>query len=125
MHFVQMPYRGGDFRAQLLGFAASSKRPEAACGKMLLELVEYLETQVQTPQVMASLRTNVLELRVAGTDTFANVWVDWNDYGEDRDGLPVMHYRMQISRPLERSLSEDLRMTEPAEVERVILNLLR
>jgi hypothetical protein len=53
------------------------------------------------------------------TRVWVQVWADWPDYGPVRDGLPVMHYRLQIRRP-GSNLSRDERMATPAESERVI-----
>jgi hypothetical protein len=48
-----------------------------------------------------------------------SVWVDWRDYGPLRDGLPEMHYRLQVERP-GKTITDDARAKDPIEAERII-----
>jgi hypothetical protein len=47
------------------------------------------------------------------------VWTDWRDYGPVRDGLPVLHYRMQIQRRSSQR-TVDARADSPEEAKRII-----
>jgi hypothetical protein len=87
---------------------------------MLLELVEYLQLRGPTPQAGVSLFGNELWISLLHPSRSVNVWIDWQDYGETRDELPVMHYRLQITKP-DGILSDDVRTTSAVEAACVIL----
>ncbi|MGL4424312.1 MAG: hypothetical protein ACRCZF_26895 [Gemmataceae bacterium] len=110
-----------DFIASLRTLAADSNWLAAARGRMLLELVEYLLAQGPTPQALGLLLQDKLMLIPAHSsrDVSVHVWVDLPDYGPARDGLPVMHYRLQVHRPGSH-LSQDERVSTPAQVERFL-----
>jgi hypothetical protein len=48
-----------------------------------------------------------------------SVRVDWRDYAPLRDGLPEMHYRLQVERP-GATLTEDVRAKDVFEAARSI-----
>ncbi len=48
-----------------------------------------------------------------------SVRVDWRDYAPLREGLPEMHYRLQVERP-GKTISEDARAKDVVEAERII-----
>jgi hypothetical protein len=48
-----------------------------------------------------------------------SVRVDWQDYAPLREGLPEMHYRLQVKRP-GKTLSEDRRANDPVDAERIL-----
>jgi hypothetical protein len=69
----------------------------AARGAMLLALIEHLESL--GPQAIVDCYWMQPELVIVGGGLPAvDVSVDWNDYGPVIDGLPVMHYRVAVSK---------------------------
>jgi hypothetical protein len=112
---------GDDIVAPLRALATDPDRLTSARGRMLLELVEYLHAQGPAPRACGHLSLDELVLFPShpSAKVSVQVWADWPDYGPARDGLPVMHYRLQIRRP-GSPLSRDERAATPAEAERVI-----
>lgn len=106
-----------DLKAPLLLMAGSDDRLAAAKGEMLLELVRHLEAQGPAPRAVGRVALGELWLSPAGRSSgaFVRVWVDWPDHGPVRDGLPLMHYRIQVRRP-GSPLSTDARVRSPEEV---------
>jgi hypothetical protein len=110
-----------DLKAPLAVMAESADRLEAAKGEKLLALVRHLEAQGPAPRAIGRVALGELWLSPSGRSSgaFVRVWLDWPDYGPAQDGLPVMHYRIQVRRP-GSSLSADARVQSPQEVEQVI-----
>lgn len=52
-------------------------------------------------------------------DASVTLRVDWRDYAPLRDGIPQMHYRIEIKRP-GQNLTEEARAQNSAECERVL-----
>jgi hypothetical protein len=109
-----------DILAQLRERAASPERIAATKGRMLLELVECLQNRGPNPQAGITLFNDVITILLLHPGRAVEVWVDWQDAGKTLDGLPVMHYRLQIRKP-DGELSEDARATTPVEAARLIL----
>jgi hypothetical protein len=116
-----MDLEADDIVSPLRALSADPDRLAAARGRMLLDLVEYLHAQGPAPRACGHLLLDELILFPAhpSRKVSVRVWADWPDYGPARDGLPVMHYRLQVQRPGSH-LSWDERAATPAEAERVI-----
>ena len=121
MQFITLPHLNKDIRAQLQESAAAPDRISAANAKMLLELVDYLQRLGPTPKAIAILNKHELWVSIAKSRRSIRVWADWPDYGQVRDGLPVMYYRFQIKKWGEE-LSDDARVTSLIEAARVVLS---
>jgi hypothetical protein len=119
MQFLD-PLHPEDAFAELRSLAESSERMTAARSRMLLELVEYLQSRGPTPTAGVTFFSNELWISLRHPERSVTVWVDWNDYGEIRDGMPVMHYRVQICRP-DSELSDNHRATTMVEAACLIL----
>jgi hypothetical protein len=123
MQFIRPPNDREDIESQLRHLANSSDRLRATRGRMLLRLVEQLQNSGPTPQALALLVSNELLISIAYPGRAVRVWVDWQDYGKTVDGLPTMHYRIQMNTQ-DMVLSRDERASSPADAERAILQLL-
>ena len=109
-----------DIFAQLQERAASPERIRAASAKKLLELVEYLQSRGTEPKVGAMLVNDELHIVLIHPQRFVEVTVDWHDFGQAHDGLPVMHYRLKIKEP-DKELTDEKRTTNLVEAACVIL----
>jgi hypothetical protein len=119
MQFVTI-FPDNDVFAQAREQAASLDPVRAACGRMMLELMDYLQSRGPTPQASAIFFRNVLSIGLRTPTRGVRVWVDWQDYGAVRDGLPVMHYRVDVDRP-DSKLSENHRANTMVEAACLIL----
>jgi hypothetical protein len=90
-----------DLVSALRDGAADSDPLAAARARTLLELVEYLRSRGSGRRAAGLLLNDRLMLSPIGPSSKIAVWVevDWRDYGPVRDGLPVMHYRLQFKTP--------------------------
>ena len=93
----------------------------ARIGQMLLDLLNHLEADGNAPLVFAQIYCHEMWLSPANqyNRAMVKIGVDWPDYGPLRDGLPAMHYRLQISRRV-GGPSRDGRSRDIAEVKRLI-----
>ena len=89
--------------------------------QMLLKLVRYLHSRGVTPEVFGTVFNNELWLNSPNPlkKTSLKIWLDHMDYGPLVNGIPEMHYRIQIRGP-ESKLSSDARSSSIAELERII-----
>jgi hypothetical protein len=122
MQFLDPLHPEGDAFAELRALVASPERIASASGRMLLELVEYLQSRGPTPKAGMTFFNNELWISLRHPARGVTVWVDWQDYGETRDGLPVMHFRIQISNP-DSKLSDNHRATTIVEAACLILTV--
>ena len=90
-------------------------------GQMLLDLVNHLEADGAAPSAFAQLFGHEIWLSPANqyNRAMVKVAVDCPDYGPLDNRLPVMHYRLQISRRV-GGPSRDARTREVAEVKNLI-----
>ncbi len=100
----------------------SSDRLAAARWSKLLELARVLKEDGPYPEVWSCLLCDVLHM---GPSNSANrvsvdIWMDWQDYGPVSDGLPVLHYRLQIRRGT-APRSTDARADRPEKARDLIL----
>lgn len=89
-----------DIEPALMQLASSDNPLEALKGQKLLELVRHLKTQGPSPTAGRQLVLRELWL-VPYNDAKGRclqIWVDWNDYGPLRDGLPETHFRLSMRR---------------------------
>src|SRR4051794_10342281 len=93
------PLLDQDVLAQLKERTASEDLIIAAIGRMLLALLEYLQSRGPTPQAGVLFLNDQLMITLSHPTRHLSVWIDAKDFGEIRDGMPVMHYRIQISKP--------------------------
>jgi hypothetical protein len=93
----------------------------AARSQMLLALVRLLRADGPHPKVWGYLLGRQLHLWLhnPANSVSVEVWPDWRDYGPARNGLPVMHYRIQVKRR-GATLTQDARAGSAAEADRVI-----
>lgn len=117
-----MKMGNGDNIAPLRVPADNTDRLASARSTMMRELVDYLQAQGLTPQVGGHLIRNELLLISNHPSKKASVriWTDWPDYGPVHNGLPVLHYRLQVQQTGSH-LSMDERATTTVEAGRVIL----
>ena len=116
-----------DIRSQLREAAADTNRLRAAWCHVLPALVEHLEAQGPEPTAFGRLEafgrlgqeTLVLSPVSPSNEVSVMVWADWMDYGPSQDGLPIIHYRIQIRRSA-RSLTRDERVASVTDAKRVI-----
>lgn len=110
-----------DIEAPLLRMASSADRLEAFKGQRLLELVQHLQAQGSAPRACGHFLLGELWLSPYNSSNrvLVKIWVDWQDYSALRDGLPQVHYRLQIQRGKSR-LSREARVLTPEEAEQVI-----
>jgi hypothetical protein len=111
----------GDIEGSIQRLAASPDRLTAARGGMLLALVRLLQTDGPHPEAWGYVLNRELTLMPANpaNRVSVRVWTDWRDYGPVRDGLPVLHYRMQIQRRSSQR-TVDARADSPEEAKRII-----
>lgn len=100
----------------------SSDRLAAARWQKLLELARVLQADGPHPEAWSFLLGDVLHLRPSNPANCVSVeiWTDWQDYGPVSDGLPVLHYRLQIRRG-KAPRSTDVRAEHPEMVRDLIL----
>lgn len=120
MNFIDLP---GDVFAQLRALAVSSDRLTAARGQMLLHLLEHLQRQSPTPGAHAIYVIDELWISVVPGGKYVSIRIDWPDRGEVKDGLPAMHYRMQLDRG-ERELSLNVRAATIPDAEKSLREML-
>jgi hypothetical protein len=110
-----------DIEAELSRRASDEDRICAFQARLLLELVRHLQAQGSAPRAFGRLFLDDLWLSpVRSVDPIIiKVWADWRDYGPSRDGVPVMHYRMQFRRG-KAGLSTDVRAERPEDVEQIV-----
>lgn len=113
---------GRDVKPSIRCLAEDTNPPIARRGRMLLELVDYLESHGPAPSAFGHLSGQELWLTPANRYNKARVHigVDGRDYGPLRDGLPEMHYRLVISRRAGLPPHREERVSELSEVERLI-----
>ena len=109
-----------DVFARVREQAAASEPVHAAGARKLLELMEYLRGRGPTPKVGAMMFRNVLSLTLLHPQRGVDVWVDWYDRGKMRDGLPVMHYRIDVRGP-DSKITENHRAETMVEAAALIL----
>ena len=110
-----------DIAIPLQRLATSPDRVVAARWQMLLDLVEVLRVDGLHPTAYAQIICDELDLWPGNpaNRVHVRVWVDWKDFAPLRDGLPEMHYRLQIKRP-GRIATKDARSRDAEEVNRII-----
>ena len=111
-----------DIDVPLLPLADSPEPLTAARWKKVLDLIRHLRSGGPDAEVWAHVFGNTLYLHPAHArerGVSIKLWIDWRDHGPMRDGLPVLHYRLQIQRPGSR-LSEDARTEDPEEVRQIL-----
>lgn len=113
-----------DIEPPFLTTSADEDRLKAARAKMLVDLIRQLRSRGPTPEVFGFELLGELWLRpVDGANrASAKVWLDWRDRTPLRDGLPTLHYRIQITRPGMR-LSEDVRAESVEDAARAVLDV--
>jgi hypothetical protein len=115
------PPQACDIEVPLRRLASSPERLVAAQWQKLLELVQTLHEDGPYPEAWGQVLGD--ELYVSPENDANRVVVrvraDWRDHAPWRDGLPEMHYRLQIERS-GAELSEDARARSPEEVRRII-----
>jgi hypothetical protein len=101
--------------------ASSQDRLVAAKWQKLLELVEALCADGPYPEAWGHVQGDELYLSPSkpANPVTVRVRADWRDFGPVVDGLPEMHYRLQIERRGAK-LSRDARARSPEEAERII-----
>lgn len=109
-----------DLIDQLVELAGVAEPIAAAKARMLLELVEYLRSRGPTSVVGALLFNNALTIVFSHPTRNVEIWVDWQDHGQVRNGVPEMHYRLQIRNP-DTTLSKDERAATYLEAAILIL----
>ncbi len=98
----------------------------AAKWQKLLDLVRVLRADGLQPEARALIVGEELSLfprNPANRIVNVRVRVDWQDYAPLRDGLPELHYRLQIERPGAK-LSKDARTRSPEEAGQIIREAL-
>lgn len=110
-----------DIEVPLQRLAVDSDTISAAQWQKLLELVRALRADGPNPTAYGLILGRELHLwpPTPAIRASVRIWVDWQDYGPVENGLPVMHYRIQVKRPGSQ-LSADIRTTVPDEVRRII-----
>jgi len=110
-----------DIRPIVLRLASDANPVAARKGRMLLELVNHLESRGPAPDAFAHLNGDELWLTPANRHNRVRVHVAvvWRDYGPVRDGLPEMYYRLSVRRG-GVSLSREERSSDLVEIERTI-----
>jgi hypothetical protein len=108
-----------DIEIPLRRLASSPQPVVAARWSKFLELVEVLRADGPHPEVQGLILCDELMLTRRGNLATVRVRVDWRDYAPLRDGLPEMHYRVQIE-PRFAKLSREVRTRSPEEVEGII-----
>jgi hypothetical protein len=111
----------GDVEARLIRLASGDDCLAARKAQMLLELVRRLQAQEAGPRTSGCYFPGELLLTSAdpADRVSVRILVDWQDYGPQRDGLPVMHYRLQFRRAGAK-LSTDARAQSLEDVERIV-----
>jgi hypothetical protein len=96
-------------------------RVSAARWQMLLALVRVLRAEGSHPEAWGFLLGRELQLYPGNADNpeSVRVWADWPDYGPVRDGIPVMHYRLQVKRR-GATRTRDARASSAEEAGRII-----
>lgn len=89
--------------------------------RLLLDVVRTLCADGPHPQAFGQIWDHELWLSPANPANRVQVqiWTDWRDYGPVRDGIPAMHYRIQIRRPTVKG-SEDVRAEHPDQVKMIV-----
>jgi hypothetical protein len=110
-----------DVEGPLQRLASSPERLVAARWQMLLDLARVLRADGPAPEAWGLILGDELSLSpgTPANKVTVQVRADWKDHAPLRDGLPEMHYRLQIKRPGAK-LSTDARARTPEEVERLI-----
>ena len=121
MRIINLLDDSEDIEPPLREIAASTDRLQARAGQMLLELVRYLQAQGVTPEVHGMVSTNELWLNSPNPlrKGSLKIWPDCKDYAPLINGIPEMHYRIEIHRA-ETKLSSDARTSSLTEVARII-----
>lgn len=110
-----------DVEAQLLRRISGENTIDDGRARLLLELVRHLRRQGSAPRAFGHVVGDELWLSLANSANrvLVKVWLDWRDYGALRDGVPVMHYRLQYRRG-KAGLSTDARAESPEDAERAV-----
>lgn len=110
-----------DMGVPLRRLAQSHDRVIAARWQRLLELIEFLRPEGPDRIAWGRILQTDLMLWPEGRRDEIKVFVrmDWQDYAPLRNGLPRMHYRLQIKRE-SAALSEDARVPAREQVQRII-----
>jgi hypothetical protein len=114
------PLSPEDAFAELRALVASPERITAVRSAMLIELVQYLQSRGPNPRVVARFSPHELRISLHHPHRVVTVWIDWQDYGEGRDGLPMMYYRVQINRS-DSPLSDNHRVATTVEAACLII----
>jgi len=88
-----------DAKSSLLALADNENKVLARKAEQMLELVRYLEDRPPSYRVFATQRL-VDQLWLTYGRRPRSVWarirIDWSDYGPLEDGIPIMHYRIEV-----------------------------
>lgn len=121
LNFDANPPERSDMEVSLRRLASSPDRLVAAKWQKLLELVHALRADGPNPDALGLIVLDEFWLSPANpaNRVLVGVRVDWRDFAPLVDGLPEMHYRMQIQRR-GCKLSKDARARTPEEAGRII-----
>jgi hypothetical protein len=110
-----------DVEAQLRQRVSGENPIDDCRTRLLLELVQHLRRQGSGPRAFGLIVGDELWLSPARAANLVlvKVRVDWHDQGPSRDGVPVMHYRLQFRRG-KAGLSTDARAESPEDAEQVV-----
>ena len=113
--------RNRNFQHLLEQLAQETDRLASTRWRKLLELVHVLQSDGPNPEAWGQVFGDCLWLSPPNTanKVHVKIWMDWQDHGPTVDGLPTMHYRIQINRPSSK-LSEDARVERPEQVRQII-----
>ena len=111
-----------DIELPLSRLVSSPNRLMATQWQKLLDLVQLLQADGPHPEAWGQILGD--ELYLFPEDNSANlvtvrVRADWRDFAPLLNGLPELHYRLQIERDGAK-LSKDARTHNPEEAERII-----
>ena len=114
-----------DIRTPLVALEQNNDPVIAHRGRMFLELVNRLAELGPSPRTVGIFMMNELRLIAKkGPDKItAQIAVDWKDYGQVRDGVPEMHYRIGVHRH-GKILTDETRTNDVVEAGRFILEAL-
>lgn len=110
-----------DIKPELRKLANDCDRVIALKGQMLLDLVALLEADGPAPAAFGHISGHTVWLSPTNqyNRSRVQVTVDWPDYGRLHDGIPTMHYRLNVSRRV-GGPTRDARFHDITEVKRFI-----
>jgi hypothetical protein len=98
-----------DVKSSLLALTDSGDKVQAHKAERILELVRYLEEWPPSHRALAILHlTDQLWITFGRRPKVASarIRIDWKDYGPVEDGIPIMHYRIEVKTPGDKVWSE-------------------